>query len=125
MWKNFFEAGGWGMYPTLVFGFLLVATAVLYAMRSSTPHGGPRFKHLVKILAAMTFTSGLLGTCVGVCNSVHFLKTVPREDQLLVLSMGCEESLHNLVLALLILNLAGLILLVGAWRNKQAQVPRS
>jgi hypothetical protein len=120
MWKNFFEAGGWGMYPTLVFGFLLVATAVLYALR-----GEQRFKQLVKVLAAMTFTSGLLGTCVGVCNSVHFLKTVPREDQLLVLSMGCEESLHNLVLALLIMNLAGLILLAGAWRNKQAQVPRA
>src|SRR6185436_19593437 len=29
MWSNFFAAGGWGMYPTMIFGFFLLATTVL------------------------------------------------------------------------------------------------
>ena len=29
MWSHFFEKGGWGMYPTIVFGFLLLAAVAL------------------------------------------------------------------------------------------------
>lgn len=112
MWKNFFEAGGFGMYPTTLFGFLLVATAGLYALR-----GDPRFQQLAKTLGMMTFASGLLGTAVGICNSVHYMSTQPREEQLAVLAMGCEESLHNLVLALIIVIIAGLVMSVGALRK--------
>jgi hypothetical protein len=112
MWKNFFEAGGFGMYPTMVFGFLLVATAGLYALR-----GDPRFRQLAKTLGMMTFASGVLGTAVGVCNSVHYSLAQPREEQFAVLAMGCEESLHNLVLALIIMIIAGLVTSVGALRK--------
>ena len=31
-----FEEGGWGMYPTSVFGFFYVAAAVLYALGTMT-----------------------------------------------------------------------------------------
>jgi hypothetical protein len=112
MWSNFFAAGGWGMYPTMLFGFLLLATTVLHALRPE-----PRFQRLTGVLGIITFASGLLGTTVGICNTAHYLGQVPPQDQLKILAMGCEESLHNLVLALIIVVLAGLITAGSAVRR--------
>ena len=33
MWSNFYEAGGWGMYPTTLFGFFLVISGVILLLR--------------------------------------------------------------------------------------------
>ena len=33
MWTTFFRDGGFGMYPTALFGFLLVASGVLCLLR--------------------------------------------------------------------------------------------
>jgi hypothetical protein len=104
MWSNFFAAGGWGMYPTMLFGFLLLATTVLHALRPE-----PRFQRLIGWLGIATFGAGLLGTAVGICNSAHYLGQVPPADQLKTFALGCEESLHNLVLALIIVVLTALI----------------
>ena len=112
MWSNFFAAGGWGMYPTMVFGFLLLATTVLHALRPE-----PRFQRLSSVLGIATFASGLLGTIVGICNSAHYLDQVPPVDQLKTFALGCEESLHNLVLALIIILLATLITAVSSVRR--------
>lgn len=112
MWENFFKAGGWGMYPVMVFGFLLLAVTVLHALRPE-----PRFQRLVNTLGILTITAGLLGTTVGICNSAHYIGQVPREDQLKILAMGCEESLHNLVLALMIIAIAALITAISTIRR--------
>lgn len=112
MWDNFFKAGGWGMYPVMVFGFLLLATTVLHALRPE-----PRFGRLVNTLGILTITAGLLGTVVGICQSAHYIAQVPRERQLEILAMGSEESLHNLVLALIVIAVAGLITLASAVRR--------
>lgn len=112
MWSNFFAAGGWGMYPTMVFGFLLLATTVLHALRPE-----PRFQRLSVLFGLATFASGLLGTLVGICNSAHYLGQVPPQDQLKTFALGCEESIHNLVLALIIVLLATLVAAGSAVRR--------
>lgn len=33
MWADFYQNGGWGMYPTTVFGFVLILSAVLLVLR--------------------------------------------------------------------------------------------
>ena len=104
MWSNFFAAGGWGMYPVMVFGFLLLATTVLHVLRPE-----PRFQRLIGWLGIATFGAGLLGTVTGICNSAHYLDQVPPVDQLKIFALGCEESLHNLVLALIIIVLTAVI----------------
>ena len=112
MWSHFFEAGGFGMYPTILFGFLLLALTALHAMRPA-----PRFQRTINALGVVTFASGLLGTVVGICNSAHYLDQVPPDKQFMMFVMGCEESLHNLVLALIIVVLAALITAVSSVRR--------
>jgi hypothetical protein len=112
MWSNFFAAGGWGMYPTMLFGFFLLATTVLHALRPE-----PRFQRLTSALGVATFASGLLGSIVGICNSAHYLDQVAPQDQLKVFALGCEESLHNLVLALIIILLGTIITAASAVRR--------
>lgn len=112
MWENFFAAGGWGMYPVLVIGFFLIASVVLDAIR---PRSGGK---LVRVLGVMTFASGLLGTLVGICKTAQWIGRVPPEKQLETLAYGVEESLHVIVLALLIVMIAGVIAVVGALRRR-------
>jgi hypothetical protein len=100
----------------MLFGFLLLATTVLHALRPE-----PRFARLTGALGVATFGSGLLGTVVGICNSAHYLGQVPPVDQLKTFALGCEESLHNLVLALIIIVLAALITAVSSVRRGGSQ----
>jgi hypothetical protein len=112
MWSNFFAAGGWGMYPTSVLGFFLVAACVLHALRPQ-----PKTGRLALTLGLVTFASGLLGTFVGVCNSAHYIPQVAKGAQLEILALGCEESLHVVVLSLLMVVLGGLVASVGTLRG--------
>ena len=109
--SEFFAAGGWGMYPPLVFGFFLVACSILFMVRPETRYLAP-----IVGLGATTFSAGLLGTVTGVMNSFRYLGEVPAENRILVAALGCEESLHVLMLALIILVIAGLFVTIGGVR---------
>lgn len=111
MWNAFFEAGGWGMFPTLFFGFFVVAAAVVYLLRPER-----RWVSLVLSLSALTLGAGLLGTTVGVINTVYYSAKVDAADQLKVIFQGTGESLHNMVLALMFLVFTALLTSVGAFR---------
>lgn len=120
MWDDFFKAGGWGMYPTMIFGFFFVAASVLFLLRPER-----RFLPLVASLGAVTLGSGLLGTSVGIVKSFHYLQQVPAADQLIVATLGCAESLNNLVLALIIVVAATLLVSIGALRLSRAAAASS
>jgi hypothetical protein len=109
--SEFFSAGGFGMYPTLLFGFLLVACSILFLFRPE-----PRYLASLVGLGAATGCAGLLGFSTGVMNTLRYLKEVPPDDRLLVIAFGCEESLHCVVLALVLLVIAGIFVSIGAVR---------
>lgn len=111
MWSNFYAAGGWGMHPVSVFGFFMIVTSVLHAIRPQAVSA-----RLVLTMGFVTFGAGLLGAITGICNSFHFLPQVPADKQLGVMALGIEESLHDVVLALMIVVLGGLISAVGSLR---------
>lgn len=115
MWNDFYHAGGWGMYPTTILGFILVAVTVLYVLRPE-----PHRARLTMILALVTVASGLLGTCTGICNSAYYIPQVAQNQQLEILALGVQESLHVFVLSLLIVTFSGLLAAIGAARAVKA-----
>lgn len=112
MWSNFYAAGGWGMYPTSVFGFFLLAASVLYVVRPQ-----PKVARLALTLGMLTFAAGLLGAATGICNTGLYLHQVEPVQQVEIFALGIEESLHNVVLSLILVILAGLIAGVGTLRS--------
>ena len=116
--SEFFAAGGWGMYPPLVFGFLLIACSILYLLRPE-----PRYLAPLMGLAATTGAAGLLGFCTGVMNTLRYLKEVPTDERFLVVAYGCEESLHCVVLALILVVIAGIFVSLGAARLMLLRAP--
>ncbi|MBE2248128.1 MAG: hypothetical protein IAE78_01185 [Myxococcus sp.] len=106
----FFTEGGVGMYPTLVFGFALVAAAAL-----SIPH--PHHRWLTFVLGALTATSGVLGTCLGLINTMKYVARAAPDVQLGAGATGVAESLNNLVLAAVLVILALLLSTMAAVKN--------
>jgi hypothetical protein len=111
MWDTFFRDGGPGMIPTTLVGFLLVASGVLYVLRPER-----RFVPLLLSLGVVTLGAGLLGFVVGVVKSFHALPQLPSELRFTVAALGCAESLNNVVLALILIVVAGLLAAVAALR---------
>lgn len=112
MWSDFYSAGGFGMYPVTLFGFLMVAAAALYAFRMRAQHA-----KLTWVLGGMTLMAGLLGTSTGICNSAFYIHKVDVTKQLGILALGVQESLHDLVLALIFVLIAGLFACAGIVRD--------
>jgi hypothetical protein len=110
-----FRNGGLGMFPTLVFGVLLLAAAVRYAVKPEV-----RWVPLQIALAVLTFTTGLLGFVTGVIVTTQHLSELPADRVTLIGAIGFGESLHNVGLALLLMMLAGLLTSVGAVRLTRA-----
>jgi hypothetical protein len=108
---EFFSNGGFGMYPTLLFGFLLVVCSIVFLFRPE-----PRYLASLVGLGATTGAAGLLGFCTGVMNTLRYAVTLAPEEQFKVAALGCKESLHVVVLALFLLVVAGLFASLGAVR---------
>ncbi len=116
MWSDFYYAGGFGMYPVTVFGFLLVVSCVLYTLRLRPHHA-----KLARVLSGTTVMAGLLGTATGICTTAFYLPKVEQAKQLEIFALGLQESLHNLILALIFVIIASLIASAGILRDARAK----
>lgn len=104
-----FRDGGWGMFPTLVFGLLMVAAAIRYAARPEA-----RFLPLMWGLGALTVSSGALGFVTGLITTFHYVAAHNEPGN--VALQGAGESLNNLAFALMFVVLASLAASFGAWK---------
>ena len=111
MWENFWEAGGFGMYPTAIFGVLLIAASVGFAVFPER-----RFVPLVVSLSVVAVGSGLLGCTAGFITTFRYIQGVPEAKQHAITLMGISESLNNVALAFGFLVLATLVASGGALR---------
>jgi hypothetical protein len=116
--SEFFKAGGWGMYPPLLFGFLLIACSILFLLRPE-----PRYLASLVGLGTTTAAAGLLGFCSGMMNVLRYLNEVPADERFLIAALGCEESLHCVMLALILLVIAGIFVSLGAARTMLFRAP--
>jgi len=104
--------GGWGMYPTLVVGVVLVACAIRYARNPETGRGD-----LVRHLSRLTFLVGSLGTVTGTIKSFMSMEDTTPINYALV---GLGESLNCVAFGMCMMILAGIITAVGKARLKAA-----
>lgn len=115
MMREAFHMGGWGMYPTLIFGVFLIAASARYAVRPD--------KRLVPLqisLGLTTLFAGCLGFVTGVIKSLDALDGVPPEKRWIWL-LGVGESLNDIGLALALVIIASLAAAVGALRLAYAK----
>jgi MotA/TolQ/ExbB proton channel family len=109
---EFFRDGGWGMYPTVLFGFLMVAAGFLYLLRPES-----RYLPVVFCTGFLALGAGLLGTCTGLVTTFHYIQKVPVPEQVGIAAQGCAESLNNMILALILAFIAALATLGGVARE--------
>ena len=121
---EFYQAGGWGMYPTTLFGVLLVAAAVCYAALPER-----RFVPLLVSMGVVVFGAACLGCVTGFATTFMYIQKVPVDQQHAITLEGMAESLNNVVLGFIFIVLAALIASVGALRlglrSKPAATPKA
>lgn len=110
-----FHEGGWGMIPTTVFGLLMVAASVRYALSPER-----RFVPLQISLGILTLAGGGLGFVTGMIKSFGAMSQV-EPDKRWIWMLGTGESLNNLALALLLVTLGAIASSVGALRIARTQ----
>jgi hypothetical protein len=114
-----FHLGGWGMFPTAIFGLMLVAAGVRYAVSPER-----RYVPLLVSLGVMTLAAGSLGFVTGLIKSALAIPGAgPDSRWIWVVGMG--EALNNVALALLLTTLASVASSVGALRIAREATPRS
>lgn len=107
-----FRLGGWGMYPTLLIGALLVIAAGRYA------HDPARRRLTVVVATAIvTFLSGCLGFVTGAIRTLTHASGLSASDLGSVIAQGIGESLINIGFALCLVVLAGILTIVGLVRR--------
>lgn len=113
---EFFKEGGFGMYPTALFGLSSLVLAAFYAVKPVA-----RLLPLVKGLGAASLLAGVLGTTMGIKATVMAIAGSPEiaPDKLPIIALaGLGESVNNLILALVLTVLVALAVGVGGFRAK-------
>lgn len=105
-----FRNGGWGMFPTTLFGVLMIAAAIRYAMSPEK-----RLVPLQVSLGIMTLASGGLGFVTGAIKSFQAMGEVAA-DKRWIWMLGIGESLNNVALAFGMLTIAAIAASLGALR---------
>jgi hypothetical protein len=106
-----FHDGGWGMYPTLLFGLLLLGVAVKYAQSPER-----RYVPLLVALNVATLASGALGFVSGVIVTANALASDHMVEPTNISFFGVGEALNNVAFALLMVMVATMAAIVGAWK---------
>jgi hypothetical protein len=112
-----FKLGGFPMWITLVFGLMAIAAAARYARVPEK-----RWLPLVLSLGGMTFVSGAFGFVTGLIATFQTIEGIEPERRWLWM-VGFGESLVNVAFALLLMALATLLVIAGAWRIAHGYAP--
>ncbi len=106
---DFILAAGFGIFPVMAFGVAAIIVAVRHVL-----HQRAGSDVTVKWLMALTGASGLLGTVTGVQMSARHIHEIPEKW---IFLLGLDESLNNMVAALILIAIAMLAMLVAHVRN--------
>jgi hypothetical protein len=107
-----FRLGGWGMYPTLFVGIVLLISAFRFA---ASPLRG-RLATIVG-LGVLTMLTSTLGFVTGVIRTLLAANEIDPKEPGHVVIVGIGESLHNMGLGLMVLVIATIATVVGLSRR--------
>jgi len=113
-----FHDGGWGMFPTLAFGLVLLAVAIRYAGRPER-----RFVPLLVTLNILTLASGGLGCVSGVIVTAQYYERATPPLPPSVPFLGVGESLNNVAFSLLFVVVAAMAMSLGAFKIARESSP--
>lgn len=104
-----FHDGGWGMWPTLFIGLLMIGVSARYAVSPER-----RFVPLLVASSTLTLLSGAFGFVTGLVATAQYFDANAAPPQVVIVGFG--ESLNNLGLALMLLTVGMIAVTVGAAR---------
>jgi hypothetical protein len=110
-----FREGGWGMFPTLLFGAVLLIVALRYARSPEK-----RLVPLLLGLGTLTMSAGALGFVSGLITTCACIAQVQAAETTTIALQGLGESLNNVAFALLFVVVAAIASSVGALKLARA-----
>jgi hypothetical protein len=113
--QDAFRLGGWGMYPTLFVGFILLFAAGRFALHPARGRLAPivGLGVLTSFVSILGFVTGLIKTMTAAGELELF-----KQGNLIVVGIG--ESMHNIGLGLVLLVLATTGVVIGLARRPSA-----
>jgi len=106
-----FHNGGWGMWPTLIVGLLMIGISARYAVSPER-----RFVPLIVASSTLTFLVGALGFVTGLsASTTSSFDAIEARPALMAAGFG--ESLNDVALALVLLAVGMIAVTVGAARH--------
>ena len=108
-----FRLGGWGMYPTLFVGMVLIVFAARFALSPARGRLAP-----IVGLGVLTTLTASLGFVTGVIKTLTISSELDVYARGGVIAIGIGESLHNIGLGLVQLVLATTLVVVGLARGR-------
>jgi hypothetical protein len=112
LWDDFYASGGWGMYPTTLFGFVLVLAGCRYLFRPQSS-----LLRIIATSAVLTASSGVLAMCTGLLIVFTYVQSVPPADAAKVAVVGAAQAMVNIVFALILVNLGAIPTLIRLIRD--------
>ena len=109
--SNYLNEAGPLIWAVIALGVVALAAAIVYGLQRQRRHAS-----LALGASVISIITGLLATVVGFQKSVGGLGQVAAENRWIYL-VGLQESLNNLVVALVFAWLVSLLLMFGAWRE--------
>jgi hypothetical protein len=108
------QEGGWGMYPVLVLGILLLVSGGRYAF-----DGEPIRLRFITVLAVTLVVFGVGGTLAALAKVFWYLEEesrVPSDQFARVLAEGVKEASRPVVTSFALLGLGLALTAVGVYR---------
>lgn len=105
-----FHNGGWGMWPTLVVGLMMIGVSARYAVAPDR-----RFVPLIVASSVLTFLTGALGFVTGLIATSQYYDMNAAPPNVVVVGFG--ESLNDVGLALVLLAVGMIAVTIGTARH--------
>jgi hypothetical protein len=117
---QFFREGGWGMYPVLVFGLVMLATAARYAWDFEPAR--LRFVVATAMVVIVSMTHAMLTDLAQVLWYVSDAERVPDAELTRTIIVGLMESTRPGGLGGALLALALVLVAIGVYRGGRREL---